>query len=772
MVDVVDVDGWLLALLGPSRVVVAVHDPEAPRDDELTALLVAGRLDDAEHRLADTVTNLGSLARDGDPGLPVSSALAAWLFGSDRGLLEGDVNGLLRLLDAGDRGHGLAGAVLSAVALANAERLEDAVDVLATAEEAHEDLPRALLAVQRACRLGELGAREEAVDALQEQREILSARDGDRTLSDGLLRVVTADLVNLLPPGEGEKLWTELRTGTTGHDLDERTRLRARGLAESSDYTLTVLTAGAHPGGRWSAWQAGQLALLGAWLRAECWGDYGAIRTSRAEFAAHALTQQALPTPPNWAAQRVDRVDLDLARRSGDDRLTARAFHMAWDEGPVDELRHALTRTAGRAWPVDRELATLKALSASGDLLGTEAATEATERLVRIVDDGADRHFIPDYEVGPALAAILPAAPVGAHERVARRLTQLPVGYQFLQPFAVIPAALDVSHLPTDSCADLEAWARSALRTPSGDAPVLAVEILMALARRPDSGDTARDVLAASFATQPSVRVALGILLLTEDAEAPPPEIVRYLSRVVGDGPAREGDGSPKVADQGLDPPALLAFAATHELHATEQLTRFLARSDVDIPRKESLLAQLELGPQDVAQRVLQPDAVSALDDQYSTAPQTAFHDLRGFRSHWLGALAKAGRVAADHLLIEVGGLAGGLPKDRGHAADILGAAAGVLPPTQLVALLCVLLADREAQVASRAVSAVRRAFPDEIPEPVEHALATLTHSDGVARPLAAGHLLASRGRLDVRTAERLSRHPSALVRTAVRTSP
>lgn len=588
MVAVVDADGWTEALLAPPDPAVASDRPIA--DHELVALLVGGRFDEAENRLeVGPTVGLHGLTGGFHPDLPVSSALTQWLL-TGPGLLQGSMDALLILARDDDRGRRFAGTVLAAVALSNREQLEKAVDLLAAAEGDFQGSSAGLLALQHGCRLAELGDRDHAVSVLYKLRD--SMQTVKATRGQDLARVAGAVLLNLRI--DAEDLWDELHSNPPGAALEERTRRRVNGLAEAANLTLAALTAGTGPGIRSSRWGPGLLGLLGAWLRAECWADYGAIRRSRAELAAHALTQHLLPVPANWDAARADRVDLDLARRSGDDRLTERGYRVLWDEGPVEELQSALAGLAAVPWRPDRELATLKALSASGDLLAERAAGTVIDRLIALVDDDADRHFVPEFYVAPALAATLPAAPDHSHTRVAHLVAELPLDHRILRPFAVIPGALDVTALGADTQALLQAWAASALASTPGTLAV-GIEVLLTLARDPERVGPVRDVLLHSFRTRPSLRVALGILLSSDEEE---PAVTGYLLERVADPRDDPRDG-------GLDPAVLLAVVAARRPHLMPRLTDFVARDDIGLLDKRWVLGQLAIGPPTVAQGVL-----------------------------------------------------------------------------------------------------------------------------------------------------------------------
>lgn len=751
LVDVVDVKHWTAALLAPPRPEAVGGAPIA--DHELTALLVAGHLDAAEHHLSQTaIAGLTGLMESTDPALAVSAAFTGWVLGGP-GLLRGDIDRLLTLTEDRDPGRRLAGVVLASIALSNRERLEDAIDLLASAERAYRGLPAALLALQRGCRLVEVGDDDRAVTVLEAVRQ--SLRTADEALAFAVSRVATAVLLNLRP--EAEDLWDELHGTPPAPALEERTHLRVNALAEMSDLTLAAVTAGTQAGIRSSRWPPGLLGFLGAWLRAECWADYGAIRRSRAELAARAVTQHLLPVPENWTASRADRVDLDLARRSGDATLTARAYRALWEEGPVEELRHVIVGLATTPWRADRELATLKALSRGGDLVTETAAATVVERLLGVLHDDVERDFVPEYDVSTALASVLPSAGVDSHERVAHFLADLPLAHRFLRPFAVVPEALDVAGLPVEAQERLEGWATGAL-TSSSDARLVAVEMLLSLARRPDRAGNARSVLSGAFRAEPSLRVALGLLLVSEEDD---PTVSDYLIQMAADPHADQ-------ARDGLDAAALLAVVAARRMEVAQQVTAFVVREDVDLYGKRWLLSQLAIGPQQVAERVLSPEAVAVLDQQHQLADLPR-NEALVVHTQWLAAQARARRLPSGELLHEVSALAGGIVEDRAAAAHVLGSSAGSLSSDQLVALLHALLADRDAPVAVSAVAATRRAFPDMLPDPLQRAMVTMTRSDGVARPLAAGGLLASRRLLTRTVRDRLSRHPSASVRAAVR---
>lgn len=755
MVDVVDIVVWTEALLGPPDLAVG-HAPDIA-DHEVVALLVGGRLDHVDDVLASTSTGDVTSLANGIDGLPVSSALAQWLLGGRGGLLQGSIERLLDLTRDTERGTRFAGVALATIALSNRERLEEAVHLLEAAAGRYEGSPGGLLALQRGCRLAELGERDRAVEVLQQLRAAVQTNHEAR--SHDMARVAGAVLLNVMEPDEDlwEDLWGELRATPPGAGLEERTGRRVQGLTDAADLTVAALTAGTGPGIRTSRWAPGLLGLLGAWLRAECWADYGAIRRSRAELAAHALTQHLLPLPRTWTASGVDHVDLGLARRSGDAALATRSYRALWDEGPVDELRQAVAEIAEVPWRPDRERATLQVIATAGDLVAADVADAVVERVLAVLDDEASRHFAPEYEVAPALAALLAAAGPSSHVRVAHVFAELPLDDRGVRAFAVVPEALDVDRIPSSERKRLHAWAVTALAsTPS--TLVVSVEVLLALARHAEHAEDVHDSLLRAFSGTPTLRTALGLLLSADEVESP---VSEYLVRRVED-PREER------FDLSLDAAALLAVVAARRHELIPVLTTFLLRSDLDLLAKRVLLGQLSIGPPEVAAAAITPDVAAVLSRQRADVRSHYPSADPEVRAELLAALARARRVQAEDLLDELGPLAGGIAEDRGHAAQIAGSASGVLRDGHQVALFAALLADREAQVAVGAVSAARRAFPEKLPEPVRRALEALTRRDGVARPLAAGHLLASWGLLGPVARDHLAQHPSALVRAAV----
>lgn len=743
---------WTDALLAPPS--LAVSPTSQVLDHEVVALLVAGRLDDVDDALASTSTgDLWHLADGSVAGLPISSALAQWLLGGP-GLLQGSIEGLLALARDTEADTRFAGVTLATIALSNAERLEEAVDLLAVAEGGYEGRPAGLLALQRACRFAELGERNRAVDVLHGLRAALQAHH--EPWASDMARVAGAVLLNVTEPDEEswEDLWDELRATPPGAALEERTGRRVQGLTDAADLTVAALTAGTTPGIRTARWPPGLLGLLGAWLRAECWADYGAIRRSRAELAAHALTQHLLPLPPTWTSSGMDHIDLGLARRSGDAALSTWAHRALWDEGPVDELRRAVAEIAEVPWRPDRERATLQVIATAGDLVAADVADAVVERVLAILHDETSRHFAQEHDAAPALAALLAAAGPTSHVRVAQVLAELPLDDLGVRAFAVVPEALDVARLPLGERTRLHAWAVTALAsTPS--TLVVSVEVLLALARQAEHAEDVHESLFRAFKDAPTLRTALGLLLSADEVEPP---VSEYLLR-------RVEDSDEEPSDLGLDAAALLAVVAARRHELIPALTTFLLRADLDLLAKRMLLGQLSIGPPEVAAAAITPDAAAVLSRQRADVRSHYPSADREMRAELLAALARARRVQAEDLLEDLGPLVGGIAEDRGHAAQITGSASEVLREGHQVALFAALLADREAQVAVRAVTATRRAFPDELPEPVKRALAALTRSEGVARPLAGGHLLASRSMLDPAIRDLLAKHPSALVR-------
>jgi len=519
---------------------------------------------------------------------------------------------------------------------------------------------------------------------------------------------------------------------------------------------LALFTApAADPGLRTGNWDEALHQLIGAWLHDECWGAYARVRASRARLGSYAITQGWLPYPSGWSHTLADATDLDLLRRSGNDRLTGAVAARWWRDGPLDDLQRAVRIVAHREWLPPSEKAGLALLGAAGDLLEEEAADRTVDRLADLLDlGGKDRSFLPEFDAAKALARVLAAASVRGHERVASTLCDWADGGQLvLQPLLRLPAALDMRRVSAASARRLQEWAKAAASLNDRNRRGMAVELLLGLQRRLDQRATAVEALIDAFEAAPSLRVAMSLLL---SGELPPTATL-----AVGES-LREHGKSAVPHDDWPDPHVLLAILAEEDRQYAPDVERFLADPHVGIEAKALTLAQVALGS--TAADVISDRAAVLLRAQGEV--EAADVSGSGERWAWLRALARAGRLDADEALDWIARHAAGLRHDRWQAAHALGTLTQPLAGGQTSALYAVLVSDIDIEVAAEtARQAPELASVAVDVDVVEPGLRRLLRRPGAHGPLTAARTLARLGLVTAEDRETWHAHPSALVR-------
>jgi len=198
-----DGDRWLEALLWPRVVAPALNAfPDSVDDAELVSMVVSGRLQNV-----DLAARKMSVP-DGSRGLiegalaathPVGSALLGWVssFGHDPA-----ASGALVELSTseGTETERAARAVLAAVALATEERFLEAIDLLRETASSTSGLAGSVVNLQLACRLGEMGEEDGAVELLEALLGQSETEDGE--LAREVRRVCKENRFNLHPSSE------------------------------------------------------------------------------------------------------------------------------------------------------------------------------------------------------------------------------------------------------------------------------------------------------------------------------------------------------------------------------------------------------------------------------------------------------------------------------------------------------------------------------------------------------------------------------------------
>ena len=687
---------------------------------------------------------------------PVATILAAWLtqFGRGRASATDELRSLVSA-SAGDA-RTTACVLLSVVALATEERLDDAIDLLRDAVAQADGASRAALLVQLACRLLEAG---DAPAAFEAAEQVLAGDAGTSVLDDELRRVAARTRHRARPRNDAPPLSLE-----EGRDAD-RARAHSIGLTHLVDdvASLIFLPAG-HPGSRLWNWDEGWQRLLGAWLQAELWGDGASIGQCRRLLGLYPIVASRLPYPPTWSRTEADVVDLDLLRRSGDWRLTGNVASTWWNNGPLDDLSAVLRFVATRPWAPSLEQSNLAVLAAAGDLLDTDDADLLVPRLTALVDDRAPRTYSPAYFVAPALSEVLVAAgPAGqlvALQAIVRWGNDVAVS----SAMRAVLQTLALSDVSASALAAMVDVARRAIASDDAQQRQFGVDALVAAGRASLGRPSAADLLWEAWRATGSLVVAAGLLRLVGPADIRERLLPALLAA------ARSG----AAAEGWVDPWHLLGILAD-DSDAAAELRAWFADEAVALARKQPVLQHLAADEQ-AADRVLDVDVASTLTRQLEDdAREDVLGTPSALRAAVVGALARAGLLDAEAARTWLARSLGGTRHERRQAAGVLGALARVVHPDELLTAATVLLFDRDVEVAAAAAPSVAALLDADLPRnrggrrvEVVAAVEALARRDGSLGPLRAGQVLAAAGVLEGTLRDALASHRSARVRRAL----
>lgn len=756
-----DDGSWITALLWPKVVAPTLNaSPQERTDREVLALLVAGRLRDAD----STWRHMG--VSDGLAGVvtgqlleihPVSTTLLRWI--EEAGRQQSSTTDALAELVVADEdpSRSAACAILASVALATDERLPEATASVRRALDGASGLAQTALLTQLSCRLCEVGDRNAAIVVVD---ELLRTPPVEHEL-DGELRVVAR--YNRYNASRGDRPVGELaelqRLGS-GDASAGRGHSIASGLTHLvDDIAKLMLAAAARPGTRIWNWDDGWQQLLGAWLHAETWGEWSAARASRRLLGLYPVVAARLPFPPGWTHTSADVVDLDLIRRSGDDRTCSAVAGQWWDAGPLDDLIAQVRRVAQRPWLPPTEQANLGLLSAAGDLLDEPAADALLPRLVEIVDDrDASRTFAPMYYVAPAITEVLQAAGPPGHAAVAEAFLRWGAVPSNAQPLSAVTRAVRWDGLDVRTRSALRQLATSLLMADDAASRQLGVEVALA------GGVTnVEDALIRAWRETRSLVVAAG-LVRAAGADAVGSDLV---------GPLLDKAKAPNAAEGWVDARQLLALLAD-DPRAAAELRTWLLDPDVKLDAMGAVLTQLAVKGS-LARKVIDSEVADALER--ASAASRDEEDWLGSSARLVAAVvstrARSGQLGHDEATAWLVTMTAGSRYDRWAAAHALGPLSAVLQTTEAGLFTVLMLADRDVEIAGEAARQVVEVLDahgaaQALREPVLDRLRQLGRRPGCLGPMIAGGVLNHLGALAAPEAERLRLHPSARVRAVL----
>lgn len=751
---------WLDAVLAPQTLAPVPSAQAAPLGDlEVVALLVSGRLHDVDDCLRTMGYSTGLQAMDGrdvDQDLPIAGPVGRWLFRFGR---ETDAPDDLVAL-AGTMGGEPAAAValVSAVALATDQRLDAAVEVLeGRLATAVGDARNALL-LQLSCRLLERGDRMAALEAVEGSLAIEEGTVRSRELCNvARYNRLNASLLEDRDANEVMDLeMAPIDSGSAYGIRQETTGLRAL----TTDVATLLVSAPPSPRSRSFAWDQGWEHLLGAWLRAELWGDWASMRSRRRLLGLYPITESLLSAPAGWMRTTADAVDLDLVRRSGDDRLTGDVVRVWWETGAVEDLVTAVHRAVEGPWTQWTELPNLAMLAAAGDVVAPETADELITQLVNIFEDDHERSFIPAYYVAPAMVEILHAATEEGHEHAARAVIAHPSDPAISRPLAAVVRALDLTKLTSITLAHLLSLASTATTDEAWEIRSFGIDVALQLSHHSRSSD-ALAVLSMAWERRPSLAAAAGLIASEGSVSPPRQDLVQWLLARLDHDDHSEG---------WLDARVLLAALATDEV-AAAHLRRWLVSDPERIRSRHRVLVQLAAQPF-AAAAVIDKATAAAIQDALDRDLDEAFlgpSDL--LMGDAMRACARAGQlqqVVATNWLVK---MVGGTSHERWVAARTLDAFRSVMDGDTWRLLSLVLLADREISVAAEATAGVGQAISESSTEKADQLVAgivAVARRAGCLGPVVGAHALGRASRLEDDLIQQLVDHPSARVRAAV----
>jgi hypothetical protein len=465
--------------------------------EEAVALLAQARVRDltifAEKH--DAVPSLEEATSSRDWRWRFVAALGRWLVDGDRGAVAA------MIADAPDPASRAAACVVTACTLMDAERHENAVELLSAQRDDVGPVDWAWVLAQRARARAEIGdvaaARQDAAAALR----VLVGDPDDVTAS--AIGAAAAQLLFQTAPW-GDRQLDELIAANDTAVSWWRTQTLASGFAAAADRVFRG----------WADERAMRMEfedtvnnqLLAALVSADLAGEQGAWRTNGSLLARNTL----IVGHANGDTARQTGA-LDELRRSGDAKSLELAAKRLWTVGPLGPLAEAAHRIQPGSWTHTAARANLALWQHAGDVLDEATATAAGRYCLGVLAD--DSSFVaranPSFLVIPytldALAGVVPAADDAVHRDLAAFLADLPPVTDELTARSLGRVVSKLRATALVSPEGRAAWRRAAASQPERH---LAAAMLKAVAH---ANDEARDLLLARIAEgDDDALVALG----------------------------------------------------------------------------------------------------------------------------------------------------------------------------------------------------------------------------------------------------------------------
>lgn len=739
-------DSWLAAVLWPQQVAPALNwSPEAVNDWTATALLVQGRVHDVDRACGDLEFPNGvhRLLNGAFPDLAVAGRLATWLV--DR--VEG-TRGLVALADEGGSSDSeqAARALLAAVALADGEQFDAAIELLQQHHEALDGLEAYAVGVQLLARLVESGDGR----AVGWGDTMLGTGIPDGPIGAALHRAMRWNLVNVDDDHRVNQL-LELQTAPALPVHLETSRLTSTGLSRLAETVLALSFASpAGPGHRWSVRDFGADNLQGAWLLSECLGILGDARAARRRLGSYALTGALLTYPKGWTRVQPDVNDLDLIRRGNNPRLAEDVMTDWWRGRSLEPLTELLGRVVRRTWVPAVEQTNLAVLRVAGDLLSVEDADATIDRLLTLADvDRRGSGYLADLEVMKTLPGLTSSASDAGRLAVVDVVLRTTDG---VATRAQTEVAAELVRFGGTAVVD-RLMSRAVRVLNDHDHAGAAREILVTCAQQAAESPAAVALVADLDRGMDLDRVA-AVLRAGVDINDIAHPIRDWLTEQI----VRGTSGGSWTALH-----LLCAIADDGDLAAIHTA---LMDDERRFDDKKGALTQLAQRPEvaaDVADRALVDQLMEAQAGQ-----SDGWSDPRPTWPVWAFAAASSTARTEDELIEWLGARMAGPSWERWQATQVLGPASGRLDPL-VAATFWQIGASASHPVicaeAARIAPTVNSRLSEAGQERVVRTLMRLTTTDGVLRPLASAAALKRMDRVDASLRERLAVHPSARVR-------
>ncbi len=424
---------WIDVLLNPALV---TQGQLVAQSDVMMAVayLFQGRGDEYEKRAGE----LGLPSLQGSPIQPAESAAGLLVQGLVRVLSNdfGAVEDLAAIARTGSTGSDLraAACVLASIALRDAMRPQDAVDLISSLlETADDDGARALLKVHLSLAFADEGKFQDAVTTC-EAVQILQGEDATLTA----MKSVSSE-------NAFQFRWS---LGEIGRSPMPKPPWRLEPFAwinaveaEVADELVEKLFESAFENpGQWT-WQLSNQDrvsdnLAQALFRLECLGAWNRTRAARKHFARYRLLR-SLTQPSDETEQA-----LILLSMAGDDDGVRRAAGTLRARGPLEPLRAVGVRTANSVWAAGDVKGKLTLLQEIATLLDVDAADGAVERILHNIDAYFNRTATGGLVVEEALRALSSLSDAGTDKTVRR----------------VARAFLEIAERPPDALLHQSLW--------------------------------------------------------------------------------------------------------------------------------------------------------------------------------------------------------------------------------------------------------------------------------------------------------------------------